>query len=296
MIKMQQTDRRFKSTGGFLSLCLAVFVVMFCSSHVLAQNLRPKKIISFDLCVDQLLLGIVPKEKIAAVTFLTSDENYSTMSWEYKGLPITGGSVEDVFKYKADLVLVGEFEPAAKVRLMKNLGFNVHVIPLALSVSNLRQTILKIGQLTGHEENATKLIRHFNKELQDLGGEANPEGKGRKSRAIFLAARRHTQGKNSVVNTLFDISGYQNIALETGHEEGGFVGLEQLIDAAPDLIMIGKAKTDAPSLATGVLSHPALRDLARNRQQVDMEQKYLLCLTPGILEAARQLKQKKGTR
>gem|GEM_PF-2226618 len=292
---MRQTNRKIQKGGAWKQLlALSLFVGLVFSGVALASPSSPKRIVSFDLCVDQLLLEIVPKENIAALTFLTSDSEYSTQSQKAKELPITNGSVEDVFKYKADLVLVGQFESQTKIQLLKSLGFNVQIIPSALSDHSLRETIKKIGHLTGYEENADVLIKRFDLALEHLTTLRKASNIEPKPRAIFLASRRHTQGENSVVNSLLDMAGFTNIATETGLKEGGFIGLETLIQSSPDLMLISKGKIEAPSLATNVLSHPAMIYLGESTKKMEIEQKHLLCLTPKIVDAAMSLVKARG--
>ena len=69
----------------------------------------PRRIVSLDLCTDQLLIDLVERERIAAVTHLAADPEVSAIWEKGKGIPITRGKAEDVLHYKPDLILAGPF-------------------------------------------------------------------------------------------------------------------------------------------------------------------------------------------
>ena len=51
----------------------------------------PRRIVSLDLCSDQVLLELAPRERIAAVTHLAGDATVSAIPAEAQGIPITHG-------------------------------------------------------------------------------------------------------------------------------------------------------------------------------------------------------------
>ena len=70
---------------------------------------RARRIVSLDLCTDQLLVELVARERIAAVTYLAAHASLSAIPEQARGLPITHGGAEDVLRLDPDLVLAGPF-------------------------------------------------------------------------------------------------------------------------------------------------------------------------------------------
>src|SRR5262245_6215272 len=69
----------------------------------------PRRIVSLDLCTDQLMLELAPREHIAAVTHLAADPTVSAIPDKARGLAITHGGAEDVLRLDPDLVLAGPY-------------------------------------------------------------------------------------------------------------------------------------------------------------------------------------------
>ena len=80
---------------------------------------KPKRIVSLDLCTDQLLIDLVPRERIAAVTHLAADASVSAIPEKARGLPITHGGAEDVLARDPDLILAGPWGVAGTVSLLQ---------------------------------------------------------------------------------------------------------------------------------------------------------------------------------
>src|SRR5262245_20537950 len=69
----------------------------------------PRRIVSLDLCTDQMLVELVPRDRIAAVTHLAADPTVSAIPEKARGILITHGDAEDVLRLDPDLILAGPF-------------------------------------------------------------------------------------------------------------------------------------------------------------------------------------------
>ena len=65
------------AVGTMLGLALAVASVVNTAQAQAAS--KPTRIVSLDLCADQLLIELVERERIAAVTFLADDPSTSAI-------------------------------------------------------------------------------------------------------------------------------------------------------------------------------------------------------------------------
>jgi hypothetical protein len=69
----------------------AAVVLLACATGALAAEpaVKPKRIVSLDLCTDQLLVELVDRTRIAAVTHLLADPAVSAIPEQGRGLAIT---------------------------------------------------------------------------------------------------------------------------------------------------------------------------------------------------------------
>ena len=63
-----------------------------------APPTKPQRILSLNMCNDLMLLMLVPKSRIASITYLAHDTVSVLMPGADKGVPINHGTAEDVVR------------------------------------------------------------------------------------------------------------------------------------------------------------------------------------------------------
>ena len=131
-------------------LILVSLFALFVSSNnfVLAKSEQkiPQRIVSTNLCVDQLVLSLANKEQILSVSYLSADKTISLFSERVEGLQKNRGWVEEIFMMRPDLVIVNEDSPRPSLRHLKKLGLNVLSLRTANNFSELKKNIKKVYQ------------------------------------------------------------------------------------------------------------------------------------------------------
>ena len=82
---------------------------------------------------------------------------------------------------------------------------------------------------------------------------------------------------------IVDLAGFDNISTELELDWGGILPLEQLVMAAPDVVISGAGGV---SRAEDVLTHPALAGFRREGALTDEDWS---CATPFVLDAVARL-------
>ena len=145
------------------------------------------RIVSLDLCTDQILVELVGRERIAAVTHLAADPAVSAIPAKAKGIPITHGAAEDVLRYDPDLILAGPFGVSATVNLLRRLKRNVVVVPQPPDLDGVRAAVRTVAAAVGERPKGEAMIAAFDRRLAGLAppaGTAPPDGH-------HLPGRRH---------------------------------------------------------------------------------------------------------
>ena len=83
---------------------------------------KPQRILSMNLCADMLLLELVPKTRIAGVTYLAHDGAEALFPGADAGVTVNHGTPEDIINLKPDLILAGTFSTPLTRRLAKAIG------------------------------------------------------------------------------------------------------------------------------------------------------------------------------
>ena len=82
----------------------------------------PRRVVSLNLCADQLLLSLADPAQVASVTFLARDPELSFLSAEAASVPSNGGTGEAILLNRADLVLLGAYDGRARRDLLERQG------------------------------------------------------------------------------------------------------------------------------------------------------------------------------
>jgi iron complex transport system substrate-binding protein len=129
---------------------------------------KPRRIVSLDLCADQLLVEFVPRERIAAVTHLLADPAVSAIPEQGRGIPVTRGGAEEVLRHDPDLVLAGPFGVSGTVGLLRRLGRNMVVVPLANDLDGVRAAVRKVAAAVGERAKGEAMISDYDRRLASL--------------------------------------------------------------------------------------------------------------------------------
>lgn len=247
----------------------------------------PRRIASLNLCTDQLLLMLVPRDRIASVSDWAVRPESSYMAAAARGLPLNRGSAEAVLPLHPDLIIAGRFNDPAMLQLLRKLGYRVEVVDVPRNLREARDYILHFGALVGEEAAARALLAHMDTQLRDIA--ARVAALPRESAAVY-APNGVTVGRGTVLDEILARAGLDNIAAARGLTGYGRLSLEQLLVAQPRLLVLDvTADDDGGSIAHTYLQHPALAALERRARVVAMPPRLSECVGPMTVAAIQLL-------
>lgn len=244
----------------------------------------PGRVASLNLCTDSMLLELADPHQIASVTALSRDPALSYYAARAEGLAVNHGLAEEMIALAPDLILAGRHTTGATNRLLTELGYRVETFVPPTTLGEFKTAFLRLAELLGKTPRAAALLRDFDARLRAALGSSQPA-----IRTIVYQANAYTPGRTTLADDLLALAGMRNVALELGLDDGGFVPLEQLIAAAPDLLVIGEALARDPALAMEFLDHPALRAGRRRLQRVEIPERLWGCGGTYLAEAVELL-------
>lgn len=269
--------------GGFTALgLLAALAAIAGAGEGRAEP--PRRIVSLNLCTDQLLVDLVPRERIAAVSFLATDLTLSAYAARLQGLKQVRGTAEEVLALAPDLVIAGEYTTGPTVDLLRRLGVKLLVVPLAADFEGMRQSLRMIAEAVGEKDRGEKIIAGFDERVR----RARSTVPGRPT-AIAYQVNSLTSGPGSLLDAALEAAGYHNIARDRQLGPAGRLPLEALVASPPDLIVLANAPGDFKTVLGDNLRHPAFTDLLRRRPNLHLPMPLWMCATPKIAEAVEIL-------
>jgi iron complex transport system substrate-binding protein len=247
----------------------------------------PKKIVSLNLCTDQLAMLLAGEGQLYSVSHLASDRGASVLADKTGAYVVNHGLAEEVFLMQPDLILVGSYTTRATVDLLKRLGFRVEEFAPETSFNEIRMNILRMGGLLGQEAKAEAMVRAMDERLARI--EENSKAKPGDAPTIGLYyANQLTSGSGTLAGDAVNHAGLVNLGEKLGMQGTQKLPLEQLVMSKPDLVAAHNAYL-APALAYEAQLHPAFRTMTAGGKLIDIPDKYWICGGPFTADAVQLL-------
>lgn len=252
-------------------------------SAPVAQADAPQRVVSMNLCTDQLAMMLAGEGQLLSVSRIALDPHVSPMADEARAYRINYGQAEDIYLMRPDLVLAGEYTAASTVNMLRGLGIRVEIFEITSSLDGVKAQLAKMGHVLGREAQATAVIADFEARRAALAAASGP-----RPSAIFYYANGLTSGAGSLANEILELAGFTNAAIAAGYSWGRKMPLEVLTLTDPDLV-ITTTPYPGGSRAEDVMQHPAVKALQQNRAVAAVTDHDWVCGTPFVLRAAEQL-------
>lgn len=251
----------------------------------------PQRVVSINLCADQLLLTLLPRERLVSVTHLASDPALSMMAVQAGGLNVNHGRADEVVRMRPDLVVAGRYSQSQTVSLLRAVGIDVLELDVPASIGELTQLINTLGNRLGAPRKAAKVAAKFQADLTELDRSSVA---GRPLGALYRV-NRGTEGRDTLIGELMHRAGMANLADDLGIRRWGTLPLESLLMANPDILILERSGHPEPALAHEVLHHPALAALIGRVHTVEVANRYWSCAGPWLTEALARLVRARAT-
>ena len=244
----------------------------------------PERVMSLNLCTDQLAMTLAEPEQLISVSFLAREPDLSMLHEKAQDFPVNRGLAEEVFLEKPDLVVTGTYSLHNTTALLKRLGFRVEEFSFVQTLDTIPGEIRRMGALLGQEARAEKLADDFSQELDAIAKSQCD------MRPTMIAYDQNgvALGSGTLADSVMQAAGFANLAADLGLVGVAPFPLEQVIAARPDVI-VTSASEGAPTLGEHVPRHPAIAALPDTRIGAFVPAGAWSCGSPAVIEAVRAL-------
>ena len=245
----------------------------------------PKRIVSLNMCTDELVLRLADPAHIASVTWLSQDPRNANMAEAARRIPANHGLAEEVLGFRPDLVVAGAYTTRTTAGLLKRVGIAVREFGVPRTIAETKTQITEMADLLGEPARAQALAAEIEQRLQALAARRV----ARPLRAIVLRPNGFTVGRGSLVDEILTRAGLVNIAAELGAESYGQIPLETVVLGRAELLILNDTPDGPPSLAHEILHHPVITELGNRLRLVALPTRFWTCAGPGVVDAIELL-------
>lgn len=211
----------------------------------------PRRVVSGSLLSDELLEGVLPWEKWAAVTYVVDFSQSTPASSRFPaGLRRTSGKTEDILSLQPDLVVVSAYNNALTVFQLQDLCLPIYSIPSPSTFEDLFEVWERLGDRVGEGARAREKIGAARQALGEI--RAIAESGAQRRRALLL------QGMFGYGGTSLQGDGLRQAGLENVLEDQAWganpqVNGEQLLHLDPEIIYVAHDLDEPRRMTPGEL-------------------------------------------
>lgn len=242
----------------------------------------PKRIASLNLTADEVLVEILPIDRLVAVTAASDDVGTSNVVGR---VPPTvarfrKAELERLVALSPDLVVVTEYTDPDFLYLLERSGLRYYRMEGMRSLSGNRQAILDLGAAVGEPAGAQALVQKYDATLAELARRLRGVGRPR----VMYWASGMTAGADTAIGALIESAGARNVGAEVGVSGIAPVGAERAFVADPDVVLLGVW----PGAREGLVQHPLLSRLRAVKEGhiVEMPTELLVTLSQHAADAS----------
>ena len=227
---------------------LFLFLILLFSftAIVNAKGVQAKKynhIVSLTLSGDEMLLGLVPENRIAGLSGkINEDKEISNIVDKAKKFPKVEGNEEVLMSLEPDLIIVADWLSKRITDIGAITGAKVYFYKTPNSYEEQKKLIRDLANLVEEKENGEKLIKNMDDRLKALQNKIAKNYKGAKPRILMYTSFGTTSGKNTTFNDMVKLINGVNVVAEAGIDGFKDISKEKVIELNPDIIIVPIAK------------------------------------------------------
>ena len=240
---------------------------------------RPERIVSINLCTDQLVLALADRRQIAGLTRNAVDPGMSGEAAAARGLPLISNSAEQILAIAPDLVVGMPASGSAALAALPGHRYPLLDLDMAHSLDQIYASIRQTAKAVGHPARGERLIAHMQGRISEL-----PRvGRGRV--AAYYQRRGYMTGTGTLIDEMMGRVGLVNLAKKLGKPPLSQLSIEEMVAAKPDFLIVESATDIVTDQGSEMLHHPALRDIPR----ISVPEAWTVCGSPAYVAAARSI-------
>lgn len=259
---------------------------------------KPRNVVSLTLPTDEILLSLLEKGRLAAVTTYAVDPNVSNVASQAAGIPNKlSMNVEKVISLEPDLVFAADWSKAEDVKQLRQAGLAVYQLKSPHDVAEIRNLIRSVAEAVGEERKGAELVQWMDGRLESVSRRLEAVPQDKRLSVMDYNTWGTSMGHGSSWDEIVRLAGLRNAVADLKVDEWGQVALskEKLLQLEPDLLFLpGWVYGDeagSEKFMKQILSDPALKDMrcVRGGKVFRMSESLKTCTSQYIVNAVEEL-------
>ena len=266
--KNGKTDEPSKNTAELQSS----YTVTDDTGLTLLFTEKPKRIVSYSISTDEILMALVKPERIVALSRLVDDPGVSSIVKEAKQIPnrVQGNSMEGVLAFKPDLVIIPDFHPPEMLQSARELGLKVYIYKTPSDIKGVKRSIRQIAALTGEKDKGEAVIAKMEERIQQVQQRLAVIPVSQRKRVIQLRSEGAFYAPDNSFGDVCRHAGVSDATLELKYPSAMEITQEKVVELNPDIIFVPDWDYDGKHNPDGekrkILNNPSYRGMKAVQQ------------------------------
>lgn len=201
---------------------------------------KPQRILTLSMSTDEIMLGLVEPEKMAAVNQLLDDPVSSNVTELAQRVTkrISNPTAEQVAALQPDLVIVPDWGDLSIVPSLRELGIRVVVCKGAGNLAEIRETILLLAQAAGEPDRGSLLLQKMDDKLAAIQAQVEKIPPEQRKTVVLISLMSAYGGSGCSFDEACHYAGVINGMAAIGIQNGQTMSKEQLVRINPDILFL----------------------------------------------------------
>ena len=273
------------------------YTVTDAQGHAVAFEKKPVRILNYGLWLDNIVLGMLPPERLVGIDHMADDPNSSNIVDIAAGFTekINHPSAERVLALHPDVVFLDADIDAGPAQTLPELGIRVVACKKPHNAEELRTAVRMVAAALGEEEKGEALVALFDAEREALAGRLKEVPRDARKTVVVISMSPTYGSRGGLFDGLCGMAGVTNGAAEIGLTAGQSLTKEHIVAVNPDVLIVpvwnDHGSYDIEKFNREYLDDPALQTVRaiRERQIYRPHEGYIYNASQDMLFGAQDI-------
>jgi len=259
----------------------------------------PKRVVSLNCGVDEILLDLLPPERIAALSARADDPGICAAVDKAKTVKkrVQGKNVEAILSLDPDLVVMPDWIGMDLVNGLRAVGVPVYVFKTPESLADIQDNILKIAIVVDAKVQGDEIVSTMQKKLERVQQITKKVPSDKKQTLIPLSLMGSFGGKGTTFDDMCNYANVTNGVSAAGVVKRAAITKEMIVKMDPDVFIIPtwdfEESGKAENFIKEIKSDPAFSTVKaiKNDRLVKVHDAYLYAASQYAANAVEEIAQ-----
>ena len=249
------------------------YTVTDAEGRTVAFDQKPARVLNYGLWLDDIVLGMLPPERLVGIDHLADDPNSSNIVSIAETIPVklNQPSAEQVVALHPDVVFLDTGKDAAVAESLRDLGIRVVACRKPRTPEEVRAAVQLVAAALGEEAKGTALIAAYDTACAELTERVAEIPTDQRKKVLVISMSPTFGNRGGLFDALCTMAGVTNGAAEIGLTAGQSLTKEHILAVNPDVLIVpvwnDHGSYDIDKFNREYLEDPALQTVKAIRTQ-----------------------------